>query len=268
MKAKNMKAKTMKAIYLYVPLLALLTAFVGAQKATASVVVFEDDLTYTGWGAGANPMSAVWTATANFAAPQTGTGAWPASYVKLNNATIYKGLSSAVTQDFSLTMTMFSESYGRSNWFAITNSTGSSGYYIRWDGALASQYNGQGGIQIGEISTAIAGHQTNPGTSLTSLIASGHQAAGNNTIPFATITMTWVASSNTLGLWVDGTKKQEIVDASLSSFSRIYMSGNGDGLYGSVSLSTIPEPASTAGVFAVLSLGICVFMKSRKRRAL
>lgn len=256
----------MKAICLYIPLLAFAINFIGAQKAAASTVVFEDSFNYSGWNSGEVRMDAVWTSVANTPALREGTGVWPESYVRLNNATAFAMLDSAVTQDFSLTVTMFSETYGRSQWFAITDSAGSAGYYIRWDGALESQYSGQGGIQIGKISSAISSYSTNPGSALTSLVASGHQAAGDNTIPFASISLTWVADSSTLELWVDGVKKREVVDESFSSFSRVYISGNAGGLYGSASLSTIPEPASAAGVFAAISLAFCVFMKSRKRR--
>jgi len=254
-------------------LFAAITLLSTYSLAAAPVVfpkeIFSDDFStsaYTGWDTGAAPMNSRWT-KASRAASLTfldGGDAWPDHYVSLSNAFVYKDLEATVTGGFSLTVTMFSESYGRYNWFALTDSTGASGYYVGWDGALSTQYSGEGRIAIGKITTQPAS-QANPGTHLGSQVQSGHLAAGTSTTPFATVTLTWVDETHTLELWVDGSLKQTIVDSSFSSFSRLYLSGNGGGLYGSVSLTAIPEPSQTAACMILFCLFACTMAKSGKR---
>lgn len=249
--------------------IALVTAVAGLQQTHASVIVFSEDFTYDGWNTGDNKMNATWTSVVNTPALMNGSGAWPETYLRLNNSTVYTSAGDTmITDDFSLTVTMFCESYGRSNWFAITDATGTNGYYVRWDGAADTQYNGEGRVGIGKITATIAGYQTNPGTLLSSpqYVQSGHLAAGGNTVPFATVTLSWIAATNTLELWVDGVNKQSVVDASFSSFSRIYLSGNANGLYGSVNLSTVPEPASAVAIFAAAGLLACAIRSAKRRR--
>lgn len=253
-------------LHLYV-IAAFAVAVTGLQPFYAATTVFTEDFAYDGWSSGDNKMNEKWTAVVNTPALRSGSAEWPDTYLRLNNSTVYTNLSNTVTDDFSLTVTMFCESYGRSNWFAITDVTGTSGYYIRWDGGNSDQSNGQGRVQIGKISAAIAGYQTNPGTQLASLITSGHTAAGDNTISFASITLSWIAESGSLTLFVDGIEKQSVTDVSFSSFSRIYLSGNANGLYGSVNLSTIPESASTVAVFAIAGLLSCAIWGAKRRKA-
>lgn len=249
------------------PLLAFAIALAGAQMATASIIVFEDNFNYSGWSSGADPMNAVWTRYIG-GDPVIGDGSstsgFPDTYLYMANRGVYVDLPNALTTDWSLSVTMTSSLYGRYSWFGLTDGTGQNGYYVGWDAALIGQYNGWGRIGIGEMSNATPGY-ANPGT-VNSYVSSGAIAAVENSSfeSFASVTLTWIAATNTLQLYVNGVLKQTVVDDSVTSFSRIYLTGN-TAYYGEVVLTTVPEPAAAAGIMAILSLGFCVFVKSRKR---
>ncbi|EIP98378.1 hypothetical protein OpiT1DRAFT_02834 [Opitutaceae bacterium TAV1] len=253
----------MKVSYLYLPLLAFAIAFASTQKATASIIVFEDSFNYTGWNTGDNRMNAVWTKYIG-GDPVIGDGSstsgFPDTYLSVANRGVYVDLPNALTTDWSLSVTMISSLYGRYSWFGLTDGTGQNGYYVGWDTALITQYNAQGRIGIGEMSNATPGY-ANPGTVAT-YVTSGAIAAveNSNFSSLASVTLTWIAATHTLQLYVNDVLKQTVVDDSVTSFSRIYLTGN-TAYYGEVVLTTVPEPSSVAIIFAAIILGICTFKK-------
>lgn len=233
------------------------------SQACCAGTVLTDSFDYTGWNSGNKPMNAGWTSIQNAPTIISGTSPYPTSYARINNGAVSANLDVTLTSDFTMKVNLLSTNYGRLHWFGITNDTGTQGYYVYWDTALASQYGSGGAVAIGKIDTSSSLSYSNPGTALSAKLSSGHNpdntSSAATTPPFVEFTLTWTAATSTLILYVDNSKVCEVHDESFSSFSKIYLAGNGAGLYSFVSVTStaIPEPASLSWIVPGIALLGC-----------
>lgn len=198
-------------------------------------------------------MNAVWTANSgNPPTIVTNDPSLPPPYAKLNNGTAYVNLNRVLTNDFILTVDALHTSYSRYLWVGIFNATGTQGYGFSWDSSGVTSYSSGGGVTIKKFSVS------NPttdltwntlGTALGSTVASGHNPGNTSAAaissPFAQFKLTWSNDTHTLQLSVDGIVLSTVTDSSFTSFGRVYLSGNGSGLYDNLSVAT-PTGATSA----------------------
>lgn len=258
-----------------------LTAAVALVLTTISVysqVIFSDNFNaYTSWNTGsvtATKMSSNWTFLGNAPVISIGTGTDTLSstnYAVLNNSVAVASLGTTVTQDFSLTYKVLPSAYNRITWAGLFNSAGTQGYVLYWDSSSSTNNLSQGAVTIREYNsaTALTAFNTSFTTTLTTTTYSGHNPGGTHTTdaalsaPMAQMELAWSSSTNTLSIYVDGLLRSSVVNADLTSFSKVYLAGNGSTPYEDIVVTVVPEPTSMALLIGSASL---LFVGANKRR--
>lgn len=167
-------------------------------------------------------------------------------YGIVGNVIISRDLGSTVTGDWVLSLDMIHTNYRRDSWVMLVNADGDEGYGLRWRSLSETANDGQGAVSIVKLTDAPAvWDDSSVLTTLSSETASGNVAIEN---PFAEMQLSWQASTGTLTLTVDGVQKGTAIDGDFSSFSQMYIRGNGDQLHDNILL--IPEPGSM-GLMAI-----------------
>lgn len=213
--------------------------------ANAQQNVLTDEFNYSAWESGTAPMANLWTTiSGHLPTLVTNDPALSASYLLLDNGVIGTNLNKTISSDFKLSINVLPTSYGSAQWVAILNAAGTQGYAFLWDSRLATQYGSQGSVCIQKYDIADPSSLNCMvfGKQLTTPVVSGHNPPNTTnaaiSAPFALFELAWNAETHTLTLSVDGAVKASVVDASFSSFSRIFVSGNLNGRFDNLSVST------------------------------
>ncbi|HEY3333184.1 MAG TPA: glycosyl hydrolase family 28-related protein [Capsulimonadaceae bacterium] len=215
--------------------------------------VFSDAFNYTGWSTGASPMTSVWSANSGVVPSViTNNPTLAPSYIRLGNGVITAPFTRTLTTDFTLNIDVLHDSYQRWQWVGLFNSAGTQGYGFGWDSSVPGGWGSQGTVSIRKfsVSSPTTGLLFNTtGTLLGSVNASGHNPSNTTTAaisaPFAHCSLGWHVATHQLQLIVDGAVVSTVTDASFTTFSRIYVSGNTNGLFGNVNVTT-PGGANVA----------------------
>lgn len=227
-----------------------------APRAEASVVVFDEQFNYADNAA----LQAAWT-KADTARGALSLGTDSAidptqPYAIAPNSLSTRSIGTTLTGDWTLSYNVLQTTTVRGTWLGLLDSTGQYGYGVLWDSGN-SGITGTGTVSIRkfDLTTPISDWAQN-GTQIGSNASSGHQITAT---PMALFTLTYVAATGTLTLYVDNVLKLSVTDTSFSSFSTVYLKGNSYQYYDNI-LITVPEPAPvslllTAGLGAWLLVG-------------
>lgn len=250
-------------------MVAVIAVGVVASNAQGTVVLSENFEGYADTAA----LQAAWTTVSGgLALNTTGFTPTPTPLAPVSAATTtklgrfnasqlaYRSLSQTVASDadWSITLNVLSEGYGRSNGFALTSADGTQGYAVRWNATNVNQNTGRGVVQILEVSsssllgagaygtlfnsTGTTPHEsTTPGsgsansfhpvTGYRVTAASGTNQSTQATYEstwngFNTITLTYTAATGTLRLFTSGVDNANpsnalvtAVDSSPANFS-------------------------------------------------
>jgi hypothetical protein len=245
---------------------ALLTSCIAiaiTASAGAGIVLQDDFNEYTGWNSGDLKMNANWTKSAGSGTPAVYTFAdttWHDSqYADANGAAINRSLEQTLSVDWTLSIdvAISSSSTGRFFWIGLLNAAGTEGYGFYWEAGATS--TPQGVVRLNKYSVTgpsdLLWNMT--GTSISgSAVASGHVKTATTASEgaFASFELTWEASLSRLTLFVDGVLKCQATDASFSSFSSVFMGGNGGVAIDDLTITAVPEPATCAIIFGSLAL--------------
>jgi hypothetical protein len=164
-------------------------------------------------------------------------------------------LSQTMTTGWTLSIDVLSTTYPRGQWVGLFNAAGTQGYGFVWDSGLATAFGSQGLVYINKYNlpdpSSLAFNVRNGVTRLTTPVSSGHNASNTTTAaispPFAHFQLSWLAETNTLTLSVDGVQVATCTDTSspFTTFSRVVLSGNGSGLFDSLSVKPLAPPTPT-----------------------
>lgn len=226
-------------------------------RSEASVVVFDEQFNYANNAA----LQAVWTkADTTQGALSLGTSSTidpDQPYAVAPNSLTTRSIGTTLTGDWTLSYNVLQTTTSRGTWLGLLDSTGQYGYGVLWDSGN-SGLTGTGTVSIRkfDLTTPISSW-AQTGTAINNATASsGHEITAT---PMALFTLTYVAATGTLTLFVDNVQKLSVTDTSFSSFSTIYLRGNAYQYYDNIVI-TVPEPAPvslllTAGLGAWLLVG-------------
>lgn len=260
------------------------SALLAAAAAAPAAVVLQDDFSsyadnaavQAAWNGSGITLNNAYTPDIRFSntdwslsgTPQEITLPSTAGFV---NGVIWRPLSSTVTNDFSLRFKLISTTYSRTHKIAIMDASGLNGYAIAWNVQNVNQFTGKGAIAVYEYINAAVGTST-PAADVrltASNLNTGHWATGaeftyEGTVAtyqgivnpvMADIELKWfkneeLASSpgvkGVFRLYVDNVLKAEFADNSVSSFSRLYITGATHGVFDDIVVDAVPEPALLA----------------------
>jgi hypothetical protein len=186
-----------------------------------------------------------WT-KAQGAAPQLGqleAGDKVAPCLLLGNGVAKADLPQKISDSFVLSFLAINNDYQRGLWVGLFNEDGSKGYAALWDSSSKENFHGQGSVAITKFDLPKpVTFADQVGSVLTERVESGHKAIDGWP---AKIELSWDKPSRTLRLSVNGVEKCRVVDASLNSFSRIYLRGNERSLFADLRLNANQKTETT-----------------------
>ncbi|WPJ97255.1 hypothetical protein SH580_05980 [Coraliomargarita algicola] len=263
--------------------------------AHAQTTVFEDDMQY----ANTTELQAVWSSFASSPlsgslmdfgpAPLDGLNPNPTGnrYMKLANGVAYTDLGQTITQDWTLSVNVLHSDYQRGMRMLLLDADGEAGYGFGWNSGLVNQYGGNGSVSITKFQdTTYSDWSTFNGSADLAIGNSGHAITGydvtatdetsssnddlatydtENWTGFASISLSWKASTGLLTLSVDGEEIVTHTDTDFSSFSTIYIKGNSSNYIDNI-LVTVPEPNGASLVMAITALGAVAMLRRSRRQ--
>lgn len=204
--------------------------------------------------------------------------------VTLNNRGINFDIPSTVTTDFTVSLRLSENNYGRTFYMLFTSDPVAGaiqGYGFRWDTSSVSAWGGQGLVQLGKFSgnvpvattftnsfTVGTGPGQAPNVQSGATIATPLGSAQTSSSQFNDFTLSWVASTGTLSLSVNGVAKTSVVDTAFSSFSHIYLSSGTGGVIDSLTITTpsaVPEPSTYAALLGASLLSWAATRRNRRQ---
>lgn len=266
--------------------LALLAVLLSTAPVQGAVTLFSDAFDYTGWNTGETPANTVWTsstATNSTAGIINGANSSFSGAYRFNGSNggvVNTTFAQPATADFTLTVQLMPQAYGRNLWIGMFNEDGTRGYGFNWDSGSSSVYSGQGTLGLREFSSGTPNPNYAYNTSSTllgSLTGSGHKIDElTGPVDFQ---LTWSLDTRTLTLSLLDTGLEtpayvtkrsftfsESADL-IESFSRIYIGGNSTTtgtLFDNVLVtSSIPEPSSIA-LLGGAAAGCMVLLRRRR----
>ncbi|WP_309397911.1 PEP-CTERM sorting domain-containing protein [Cerasicoccus maritimus] len=266
-----------------------------APQLDAQLTVFSDNMDYVDTAALQSAYSNGFDATPTLATqltfsptPLSGFTPTPASgsSMSLGNGVRYRDLSQTVTGDWTLSFLVLSTSYSRGQSIFLLNASGTEGYGVGYQTALVNQFGGEGFVSIRKFDNNSATNWSSfgNGTQLASGGNSGNPVTGyevtnapdnnQNNATYDTanwqdmleVTLTWDSSSGALTAFADGVEQTTITDTDFNSFSRIYIRGNTSAYFDSISVTTVPEPSTTALIVGISCIGLLGLVNWKKRR--
>lgn len=217
---------------------------------TAEAVVFQDDMSdrsLSKWTPLEDGASRVSITQSSDPIGPAGTEAAHAPYLALSNSSTNEGVVRAelgreLTKDWKVVWKMLTLNpghSGRAQFLAMLNGNGTQGYAVIWNTDEGEGNEGRVSLrkidqteEFGSGPGSLGSGQIGPSS------FAGHEAFADETASFAEFELSWEAGTGRLTLKIDDVEKLEITDPSFSSFSRIYLRGNGTGLFDDIVVST------------------------------
>ncbi len=187
------------------------------------------------------------------------------SYLSIRNGIVSRSLGTTLTDNWTMSFSAMQGGNSRGMWAALMNDAGTQGYLILWD----SGGDGKGSLQIRKLnlaSTIVNWGDIGSGTLLKSVSGSASINTTDST-PTINFSLSWDKATGTLTAKQNDNVTATVVDTSFSSFSKIYLRGNGNGNFDISSFDNIlvtndavPEAAS----LGVLGLGVATLTLRRR----
>ncbi|MFA5689464.1 MAG: hypothetical protein WC959_10015 [Kiritimatiellales bacterium] len=200
------------------------------------------------------------------------------SFMSAGNAIAYDSLGTTVTGDWSLSVKMLHNNYGRGHGIFLLNEAGTQGYGIMWTGGNVSQYGGKGTYTIrafnnpthnnhstfgagNVIGSSVNGSHWLTGYEVTATSGTDQDNATFDTSTwndFVELTLTWEAETGILTLFEGANQIIQVTDTSYSSFSRVYIRGNNNGFFDDIVVTAAVPEAGTIGLFLISGAGLFI----------